>query len=466
MEWREKMGEIASNMRKNDDFVVVHHYDADGCSSGAIMYRAIEREGKKVTKIWVKQLYKETIDEIKGMGKNYVFVDFGSGQLGYLIKEFGDNLFVFDHHQKTEADHPNHFSPFNHGINGGNEISASGIAYLFAKTLNEKNSDLLPLAIVGAVGDVQDFSGKLIGLNAEIAQEGKKLGLVKIENDLRLYGRVTRPLVQFLMFSSSPMLPEITANEGNSVKFLQELGIELKRGGTWRTYNDLSAEEKKKLASGLILHLHKHKVPEWKIKELIGEVYSFPKENQKQPVSEAKEYSTLLNACGRHGHADIGVAICLGDRGEKYLEAMALMQEHRRQLREGIEWVIKTGVDEEEHYYYFDSGEKIKESIVGIVAGMLYGSGAIENNKPIIAFALNVDGSLKVSGRATKELLEKGINLGKAFKEVCSELGEGNEGGGHAIAAGLKLEAKNKKEFMEKLNEKFAEQIKQRNSST
>ena len=125
MHWQEKMQEIASSVRKNDDFVVIHHYDADGTSSGAILFQALEREGKKVQKMWIKQLYKETISEIKGKGKNYVFVDFGSGQLGYLKEEFGDNLYVFDHHQKSNVEHPNHFSPFDYGINGGNEISAS-----------------------------------------------------------------------------------------------------------------------------------------------------------------------------------------------------------------------------------------------------------------------------------------------------------------------------------------------------
>src|SRR3989338_2311569 len=97
--------------------------------------------------VWVKELYRETVDQIKDLGKNYVFVDFSSGKLSYLKEEFGDNLFVFDHHEKTDVAHPNHFSPFDFGINGGNEISASGIAFLFAKTLNEKNIDLVPLAI-------------------------------------------------------------------------------------------------------------------------------------------------------------------------------------------------------------------------------------------------------------------------------------------------------------------------------
>jgi len=454
------MREIADAVKERDDFTVIHHYDADGCSSGAILVSALQREGKKVKWKWVKQLYRETVAEIKGMGENYIFVDFGSGQLEYLKENFGENLFVLDHHQKTSVGHKYHFSPFDYGINGGFEISAAGIAYLFAETLNEKNSDLIPLALVGAVGDVQDFSGKLVGINAEIARKGAEKGFVKIENDLRLYGRVSRPLVQFLMYSSSPILPELTANEENCAKFLYGTGIELKSGEKWRTYSELSKNEKEKLATALILHLNKHGVPEWKIREMFGEVYLFPKEDSKSPLSEAKEFSTLLNACGRHGKADVAIEVCLGDRGEKYSEALALMQEHRRQLRHGIEFVMQNGLKEEEQFYYFDAGTEIKESIVGIVAGMLYGSGIVGTEKPIIAIARNDDGSLKISGRATKEQLEKGINLGKAFREVCEKLGEGNEGGGHAIAAGLKLEEGKLLEFLRALNAKFREQLK------
>ena len=452
MGWQEKMQEIALEIKKRDDFVVIHHYDADGCSSGAIMVSCLMREGKKVTKMWVKQLYKQTIEDIRGLGKNYVFVDFGAGQVDYLKEEFGENLFVFDHHQKVNVEHKNHFSPFDYGINGGTEISAAGVAYLFAKTLNPNNKDLLPLAIVGAVGDMQDYHGKLQGLNAELVKEGQKNGFLKVENDLRLYGRVSRPLIQFVMYSNAPMLPELTANQENTIKFLQETGIKLKEGGKWRTYVDLTQEEKKKLATAIIIHLQKFNVPEWKIQELIGEVYTIPNEPKHSPLSDAKEYATLLNSCGRHGKADVGVEVCLGDREEKYSEALELMKEHRRQLRKGIEFVTQRGVTTEPEYYFFDSGKEIKESIVGIVAGMLFGSGLIENNKPILAIAENEEGTLKISGRATKELVRKGLNLGKAFKEVCAELGEGNEGGGHAIAAGLQIQAKNKEQFLRKMN--------------
>ncbi|VVB99148.1 DHHA1 domain protein [uncultured archaeon] len=458
--WREKMQELAGEIRRRDDFAVVHHYDADGCSAGAAMHKALLRDGKKVQRRWVKQLYKETISEIRGLGKNYVFVDFGAGQMEYLSEEFGDNLFVFDHHQGAKTGHRNNFSPFDFGINGGTEVSASGIAYLFAKELDNKNFDLLPLAVVGAVGDMQDYSGKLIGLNAEIVKEGKESGILKVENDLRLYGRVSRPLVQFLMYSTSPMLPELTANEENCRKFLRENGIETREGERWRTYIDLSREEKERLSTALVMHLDRFGVPEWKISELFGEVYSFPKEDAHSPCSEAKEYSTLINSCGRHSEADVAVEVCLGDRQDYYQQALALMAEHRRQLRDGIEYVKQKGIREEKNFYYFDAAGKIQESIVGVVAGMLYGSDMIQSNKPIIAIARNEDGTLKISGRATKELVHSGINLGLAFREICAEIGGVAEGGGHAVAAGLKLEEKDLKDFMQKLSAKLSEQLK------
>ncbi|MFH1586703.1 MAG: DHH family phosphoesterase [Candidatus Diapherotrites archaeon] len=455
----EKLQEFASEIRARDDFAVIHHYDADGISAGAIVAKALQRDEKKLKCKAVKQLYSETFEEIKGLGENYIFVDFGSGQLEELKKEFGDNFFVLDHHQPVDVEHKFHINPFHFGIDGGNEISGAGMAYLFAKTYDSENKFLAPLAIVGAVGDMQDFSGKLRGMNAEILQEAVANGFMESGNDLRLYGRISRPLTQFLMFSSNPIIPELTADEEKCIKFLNRLGIELRQNEQWRSYIDLSAEEKKKLTSALIVHMHSHNVVEWKIKELIGEIYTLVKEDRKSPLSDAKEFATLMNSCGRHGMAEIGLAVAMGDRKEEYGKALSLLVEHRKQLREGIEMMKERGLEEMEAFYFFDAGEEIKDSIVGIVAGMLYGSGTIESSKPVIAFARHEDGSVKVSGRGTKELVYKGLNLGMAFKEVCAELGEGAQGGGHKIAAGCKFPAESKDKFLELLNTGIKRQI-------
>ncbi len=452
----EKLREAAGEIRKRDDFVVVYHYDADGISAGAIACTALERLGKRFGSIGVKQLYSETIEEIKGKGKNYVFVDFGSGLIPLLKESFGKNFFVLDHHQAKGGEYRFHLNAFLLGLDGGDEISGAGMAYLFAKAIDEKNVDLSPLAVVGAVGDMQDFrEGKLKGKNKEIVDEAVKAGVLKRETDLRLYGRITRPLIQFLEFSSSPIIPGLTANREGCVEFLKELGIEVKEGEIWRSYSDLSKDEKKKLSTALIVRLHSAGTPEWKIRELVGEVYTLVKEEPKTSLRDAKEYATLLNSCGRHGEAEVALAVCMGDRDEKYARAMALLIEHRRQLSEGIRMMREQGVEERENFYLFDAENEIKDSIVGIVAGMLYGSGAIEGKKPIIALARHEDGSVKVSGRATSGLVRKGVNLGGVFGSVCSGLGEGCEGGGHKIAAGCKVPAAMIDTFLEKVDKEI-----------
>ncbi len=458
-EFLQKAKEIAQEIKKRDNFLVVTNHDADGISSGAIIATALSRLGKKFETIVLKQLYSEEIDKLVGKSENYIFIDFGSGQLSELKEKIRENFFVLDHHQPPAVEWRFHLNPLLFGVDGGLEISAAGVAYFVAKSIDEKNTDLAALAVVGAVGDMQDYGGKLVGANQEIISDAIAAGVLSKKTGLRLYGRISRPLVQFLQFSSSPIIPMLTANEQNCHKFLAELGIELKHGEHWKSFEDLAKQEQEKLTSALIVHMHKFGVPEWKIQSLIGEVYSLVKENKKSPLFDAKEYGTILNSCGRHSQSNVGLAVCMGDREENYLAAMALLAEHRRQLREGIECLSQKGVEEKEFFYFFDGESKIKDSIIGIVAGMLYGSGIIQPTKPIIALVENPDGSLKASGRATADLIRKGLNLGKIFKEMQAELGEGTEGGGHKIAAGIKFPKEKKAEFLALLDKKIKAQL-------
>ncbi len=458
----------AEEIKKRDDFVVVHHYDADGLSSGAITIKALEREGKKVASLCLKQLYKENIAQIRELGKNYVFVDFGSGQLDYLIHEFDGYLFVLDHHQPLTKEGKNyelahHINPLLFGVNGGTEISGAGVAFFFAYALNKKNADLSYLAIVGALGDMQDNNSgsALIGINKKILEIAEKEKLLSVKKDLSLYGRISRPLVSYLAYSSNPILPGLTANEENCVAFIKELGIPLKDPFTeqYLSYEDLPEAQKRTLSSALIMHLANANVEEWKIKLLIGETYTLLKEAPKSPLRDGKEFATALNACGRHKMPHVGLAVCLGDRNPcgEYGKAIGMLDEHRAALRRGIEFIHEHGIDEKKSFYFFDAKEAIEESLVGIIAGMLYGS-IISENKPIIALARNTDGTIKVSGRGTSDLVRKGLNIGGALKEI-SQVIPGVEGGGHKVAAGAKVPAEKIDEFLSVLEEEFVKQL-------
>ena len=463
----EHLNKVASEIKKRDKIVIIHHYDADGLTSGAIAIKALEREGKKIEHLCLKQVYKENVDEIKSLGENFLFVDFGSGQLDYLIDDLGeDHLFILDHHQPSKINGiiPKlkwHVNPLLYGIDGGKEISGAGVTFFFAKSLNKTNKDLVNLALIGAVGDMQDFSGKLIGLNRELLKIGEEEGIISVKTDLRLYGRISRPLTSYLMFSSNPILPELTANKENCVAFLRHAQIPLKDPFTeeWLSYEDLNEEKKQALSSALITHLAMHNVSEWKIKELIGEIYTLENEDPKSPLRDAKEAATLGNSCGRHAKPEVALNVYLGDRNVNsfYGQALDLIDEHRRELRKGIEFVQKNGVQEKKSFYFFDAGNVIQDSLVGIIAGMLYGS-VIDENKPIIALARNEDDSIKISGRGTSALIRRGLNLGLAFKEIGKKI-DGVEGGGHKIAAGCKVPSEKIDEFLELLDVELTNQL-------
>ncbi len=462
------LNKMAAEIKKRDEIVVVHHYDADGISSGAITIKALEREGKKVSSSCLKQLYKENIAEIRALGKNYLFVDFGSGQMDYLVKEFDGNLFIIDHHQPVTREGKLlelkwHANPLLFGIDGGKELSGAGAAFFFALALNKNNADLSQLAIVGALGDMQDNNSgsALVGLNRKIIEIAQEAKVVIVKKDLALYGRISRPLISYLAYSSNPIIPELTANEDNCKAFLAELGIPLKDSFTEQrlSYEDLSEEEKKIFSTALITHMISAGVEEWKIKQLIGETYTFTKEAKKSPLRDGKEFATALNACGRHKKPGVGLAICLGDRNPngKFGEAIAMLDEHRTALRRGIEFINQHGIEERKSFYFFDAADQIEESLVGIIAGMLYGS-VIDENKPIIALARNNDGTMKVSGRGTSVLVRRGLNIGKALKEIGAEI-IGVEGGGHKVAAGARVPADKIDEFLALLEEKLGAQL-------
>jgi RecJ-like exonuclease len=459
----ERIDACAERLKKLDKAVVVTHHDCDGLTSGSIIVKALQREQIDVKTVTLKQLYSEDIVRLKNMHATLIFTDFGSSYIPTLKNEYGNEFYIIDHHQRGNGDHEGHMNPMEFGLDGGVEISSAGIAYYTAKALSKKNQELASIGVVGACGDMQDSrSNGLLGLNKQMVQEGVEAGVLNVKTDLRLYGRISRPLAQFLTFSTSPILPGLTANKEQCVKFLENLGLPLQDdSGKWRAYEDLAASEKKTLSTAILMHLYEHNTPEWKLNELIGEVYTLTHENAHSPLRDAKEYSTVLNACGRNGQSTIGFQVCLGDREDYYARAMGLLQEHRRNLAEGIQLMQSEGLHEYKNFYFFDAESKIKDSIVGIVAGMLYGSGGVRTDKPIVAFSRHEDGSIKVSARATSELVRNGVNLGAALKETCVALGKTAEGGGHRIAAGCRLEVEQAPDFLPLFDEKIGDQMRQ-----
>jgi RecJ-like exonuclease len=456
--WK-KAQEISKQLLGIENFFVVGHHDADGITSCAIMVDFLRSKSKEVDFLTIKQLDSVSVKKIKEYveNKTIVFTDMGSGQLSLLEREKIENFFIFDHHVPEKEDE-RQLNPSFYGYDGGLDISGAGVSYMITRACGYKK--MAHLAVIGALGDMQDSEGKLHSLNRIILEDAIEEETMKVEHDLRLFGRQSRPLIQMLCYASDPFLPNLSGDKASCSTFLQSLGIELKKeDGSWRNYVDLTLEERKKLTTALYIHLLDHGVPEFVIQGMVGEVYTLLKEKPRTELRDGKEFATVMNACGRQNKPEIGVQVCLGDRNESWKKAKNLLQVHRRLLREGIEYLKEKGVEEKENLYYFDASGIIDENIVGVIAGMGYGAQVISPKKPILALAEDKDDPkmLKVSGRANWFLVRKGIHLGNAMRKGSEMFG--GEGGGHDIAAGARIPKDKKEEFIGVMNEIFKEQL-------
>jgi RecJ-like exonuclease len=416
---------------------------------------------------------------------------------------------VSDHHRfdpSTSGEDLGHVNPHLFGLDGSTEVSGAGVTYLVAKKMDPGNKDLSALAVVGAVGDFQDSAeSRLCGYNRSILDDAVSLGLIGAEKDVRLFGRQTRPLHSLLQYSSEPpLMPFLTGerfmrrelgaldedpvaqdeDKLACIDFLTRVDVPLKEGDRFRTWSNLSRDEKRRIVSALVNRMLDAGKGEAYIRRLIGEVYTLAMGLPGTPpdwyppggteggeladgstwrpnmraLFDTKEFATLLNACGRHDRAEVGMAVCLGDRGEALGEAVRQQDNHREKLREALEMVKKEtlfkatttspGGTELKAVRYFNGRDRIEDTIVGIVAGMLLGTPEVPADRPIIAFAQSMDGTctVKVSGRGTRDMTKRGLDLSTAMRLASEAVG--GTGGGHNIAAGATVPEGREDEFL------------------
>ena len=453
----------AAALRESERVLVASHIDADGLTSAAVAASALERAKIPFEVTFSKQLNEEEIAEIAEHAPDTVlFTDFGSGQLEHIITHEKDGTFtpvVCDHHEPDGSETAYHLNPHLFDIDGSKELSGAGAAYVLARALENgtDNRDLAALAVVGAVGDMQASDGELHGANEGIVKEAVAADVLDTSVDLALYGTQTRALPRLLEYAGDVRIPGITNNPSGVRRFLEAHDIPVKHDNEWRRWVDLSLDEQRRLVSGLVQHAMKKGVPAARIDELTGTTYTLTSEREGTELRDASEFSTLLNATARYDRADVGLGVCLGDREEAYTEAKHLLVNHRRNLSEGIDWVRSTGVNKEDNLQWFDAGDRIPDTIVGIVAGMAMGVKGIKADRPIIAFAEESETETKVSSRGTNRLVRKGLDLSIVMRESAEALG--GEGGGHTVAAGATIPRGKEAAFIERANEIIGEQL-------
>ncbi|MCK4380212.1 MAG: DHH family phosphoesterase [Candidatus Lokiarchaeota archaeon] len=482
---------LNSLKEKNSSIHIYTHLDADGLSSGAILGKALFRENIPFQITVLRQLEKEEITKISENTKKFknflIFSDFGSGQYielqnQLISKENFNSFIILDHHlpqnvsSKEDIDlikeiHKNsfqwHINPYFFRVDGSLEISGAGLCYFFAKSLNQKNIDLSPIALVGAVGDIQNQgpNKSFLGINSLILEDAKSLELIEIKNDLNFSS--IKPLNEAIAYSKEIILPGLTGDVNRTLIFLQTLGILMENSnGNIRTLNDINQDEKQKITTAIIEYIStKLDVePREIIEKLIINRYLLKNELSGSEFHDLTEFSNLLNACGRTNSASLGIAIAMGDRKKAYQKSQEVQINYKKSLMKSLTWIQDNQkIQHMEYIQYFFGEDIIPENIIGTIASMLVFENfeGFDKSKPIFGLAKRKDENVyKVSGRAHKKIVSKGVNLSQAIREACKLSKLDVLGGGHPPAAGTKIPIDKSDVFLENCNIVIRNQLK------
>lgn len=463
---QEAAGKFAS-IGKSETIRVISHLDADGLSAAAIIVKTLLRENRKYCLSIIPQLTEEVAMQLAAEEYSfYLFTDIGTGQFDILRKSLEKKqAFILDHHElqpESAAENIVHVNPHIIGIESSNEISGAGVSYLFSKALNQKNADLAHVAIIGAIGDMQEDNG-FFGLNKSILADAKSAGKIKAITGLRLFGVQTKPLHKVLEYSSEFPIPGITGSESAAIAFLQQLGISPKNMSTdsWRKLTDLNDEELVKLATGVVLQRIEKPEPE----AIIGPVYILRNEVDGSPLRDAREFATLLNACGRLEKASIGIGACLGDAKCKE-EALRQLGDYKQHIANSLSWYEKTlkqkkGADSngsimlENGLVIINAEDNILPTMIGTLASIVSKSNYMEPGTFVLSLARAQDNFTKVSLRLSGERsMASEFNLMELLSVITEKVG--GQAGGHHQAAGALIKTEKEDEFILAAKQFFA----------
>ncbi|MHA2281297.1 MAG: DHHA1 domain-containing protein [Promethearchaeota archaeon] len=459
------------------------HLDADGLSAGAILGKVLYRENIPFQITVLRQLERREIEKISEKVEEYnnylIFSDFGSGQYQELQSELihnrnYNNFLILDHHipqnvsskedvnlleEIHESTKEWHINPYFFEIDGSLEISGAGLSYYFAKCVNPENVDLSPLALIGAVGDIQNqgLNKSFLGLNKLVLEDAMNSGKIEVVNDLNF--STLKPLNEAIAYSKDVNLPGLSKDVNRTLIFLKTKGILMENSeGKVKTLNELDQDEKQKISSAIIeyasikLDLEPSKI----IKKLIVYRYLLKNELIGSEIHDIKEFSNLLNACGRTHNASLGIAIAMGDRKDIYQQSKHVLKSYRKSLAESLSWIEKNKkIQQRGSIQYFMGEEVIPESIIGTITSILiFGqSKGVDISKPIFGLAKRTDEDVyKVSGRAHEKIVSQGVNLSLVIKEASNLSNIDSLGGGHPPAAGTKIPIEKLDVFLENCN--------------
>ncbi|HLC61364.1 MAG TPA: DHH family phosphoesterase [Candidatus Nanoarchaeia archaeon] len=437
------------NVDKKEVIRLISHLDADGISSASIMIKLLNSDNRKYSVTIVPQLNRAVITQFASESYNcFIFTDLGSGmvsEIQELLK--GRKIFILDHHAVEESAKYGDIvfvNPHLFGIDGGKEISGAGVVLKFACAVDKAMEDMAHVAIIGAMGDMQ-YQGGFLRLNQEILDIAVRKNKIKVTKGLRIFGIQTKPLHKALEYCTDPYIPGVSGSESGAIQFLSQIGIDPKKGSGWKKIAQLDEDEMKKLITGIIMK----RLAESKPDDVLGDIYILPNEQEESPTRDAKEFATLLNACGRLGRASYGIGACLGDKKIKQ-QAIRSLTDYKKEIVNALNWYNENKFTDDVHwgsgFVIINAKDKVMSTMIGTLASILSKSNVMTNNLFILSMAQAIEGNTKISLRTTNNLDGK-LDLRNIMGEIIEGIGN-SEAGGHQNAAGAVIPTDKENNFI------------------
>ncbi|MEN6396885.1 MAG: DHHA1 domain-containing protein [Methanoregula sp.] len=378
---------VADQIRRQQYVEVYAHHDADGIAAGAILCHAMLRTGIRFRLRFCP--------EVPSAGLSHdtasLLCDLGSG-----VENLPPETMVVDHHLPIfEGEF--HANPRLDKIDGDRELSAAGMAYIVAREMGD-NRDLAGLVIPGIIGDGQEFAGK----NLEIFNEGVANGIIVPDRGMTLPGR---DMAEKWLLATNPYLEGISGDDSAVADLLT------------------GAQGENGLKLNMLVSLAVLKSAPQTSAEGLMRLYGDTLHLQREVIEDAHALTAVIDACGKSGHGDLAVALCLRSSVE-IEKAWEIARRHHLD----VIGALKTAHPAHE-------GEAVYEcqdaTLASDIADVLARDQV--HQAPVLVYARSKD-SCRISARSPHGVT---ADLGPLVRNLAAACG-GN-GGGHHSRAGATI---------------------------
>jgi single-stranded-DNA-specific exonuclease len=386
------------------EFVEIYaHHDADGIAAGAIIATAMHRAGRPFRLRCTPRITPADLTGEAGV----LLCDFGASR-----EDLPPHVMVIDHHP-PRFDGEFHVNPALAEPSGGGEVPASGAAYMVAQHMGE-NRDLAGIALVGMIGDNQEWSGA----NRGILNDGIANGYITTGRGILLPGR---DLTEALTLATRPYLDGISGDEAAARKLVEECSPEGK----------ISLDA---LLSLVVLRAGTSVVA-GALESIYGDTYTL----EKEAIADLHTLAAVVDACGRAGRGGFAASLLLSRQVPEH-EAWEALRSYRAKVIAAIRSAQPLDVDG-----WYGVGDA---SVNGPVADALVLSRGGE--RPVFVFSPG-EGVWHISARCPAGVR---MDLEKVVRDLARSCD--GDGGGHRCRAGATISARYLDQFRKGLAEAMA----------